>query len=376
MNITLSHIEFHLFELPLLMLLFISFCSIFISSGMGIKLRDSKQLTLFLTGFFLFLTAILASSIFALKPGMIFKALLKWTEVLFLALLVFFYIRTRKSFKKIYWVLFASMFGYSIISFYWLMTGRLAEYGFRLPGGYDSLFALSMIIPFIKKKSGTFILIGFVVIVNVFFSFSRGAWLGLVLLLAYITRFFYSKNKKRTIITLALIIGVLVAISSDNIAELVNWRWSTSFDSGNASNIERAGLIRVAFEAFLSSPLLGIGALNYSTYLINTSDLYIMRAEILETMTPHNFFLEVLSELGLFGFFALLLLFYSIYLALVFARSEKSSNYGNCYREGLLLLFFSFLFAISLGFISGGYRFYMALLFGMALSLTRAGEDD
>ncbi|HNW59348.1 MAG TPA: O-antigen ligase family protein [bacterium] len=375
MNITLSQIEFHLFELPLLAVLVVSFCTIAISRGMGVTLRDSKPLLRFLTGFFLFLIAIIASALFASKPGMIIKAFLKWTEVLVLALLVFLYIRNLQTFKTIYWVLFISMFGYSIISLYWLISGRLVEYGFRLPGGYDSLFALSMVIPFIKKKSGKFILIGLLVIAVIFFSFSRGAWLGLALLLAYMTKYFYGRNKKKTIISIVLILVAILAIKSESIIELVDWRLSTSFDSGNASNIERSGLIRVAFNAFLSSPIFGIGALNYSTYLVNTSDLYIMRAEILETMTPHNFFLEILSELGLFGFCALLLLLYSIYSALVFPRSQSHPTVGTLYQEGLFLLYFTFLFAISLGFISGGYRFYMALLFGMALSLIRAGEN-
>jgi len=232
-----------------------------------------------------------------------------------------------------------------------------------------------MVIPFIKKKSGKFILIGLLVIAVIFFSFSRGAWLGLALLLAYMTKYFYGRNKKKTIISIVLILVAILAIKSESIIELVDWRLSTSFDSGNASNIERSGLIRVAFNAFLSSPIFGIGALNYSTYLVNTSDLYIMRAEILETMTPHNFFLEILSELGLFGFCALLLLLYSIYSALVFPRSQSHPTVGTLYQEGLFLLYFTFLFAISLGFISGGYRFYMALLFGMALSLIRAGEN-
>lgn len=376
MNITLLNIEFHLFELPLLVFLSIAFINIIISEGLVIKLCTSKPLSLFLFGFSLFLTAIIASSLFAIKPIITVKAFLKWTEVLLLTLLVFFYIRDQKSFKKIYWLLFASMFGYSIISLYWLLTGRLAEYGFRMPGGYDSLFALSLIIPFIKKKTLIFYLVSIIVITNIFFSFSRGAWLGLILLLAYLMKYFYTQNRKRTIIGLVLMSVVFIAVTSENITELISWRWNTSFDAENASNIERTGLLRVAFQAFLSSPLFGIGALNYPIFLKNTSDLYIMRAEVLDTLTPHNFFLEVLSELGLFGFTALVILLYSINLAVSNRDHTENSFKDLHFREGLLLLFFTFLYSVSLGFISGGYRFYMALLFGMALSLTRIGESE
>jgi O-antigen ligase len=374
MSITILNIEFHLFELPVLVLLLCSFLLVMINDGLVIKLSDSKPLKLYVIGFLLFLVAIIISSLFATRPDLTVKALLKWLEVLVLSLLVFFNIRNTKSFNRIYWLLFFSMFGYTLLSVYSLFKGKLMEFGFRLPGGYDSLFAFSMIIPFLKKKSVIHILIAIFLVLNVFFSFSRGAWLGLILLLFYAIKHFYKINKNKTIIAVVLVSILLIMVSSESIKALIDWRWSTSFDAENASNIERSGLIRVAIEAFLSSPFFGIGALNYPTFLMHTSDLYIMRAEVLETLTPHNFFLEILCELGLLGFVALLTFFYAVYLASI-SRTINRNSFSDVYcKEGLFLLFFIYLYSISLGFISGGYRFYMALFFGMALSQTKSGE--
>jgi len=342
---------------------------------MKISLLNTKPLGQFVLGFILFLTAILTSSLFAYVPAQSIKAFIKWAEVLVLSLLIFFYIRNHISFRFVYWLLFISALGYPIISFYFLVSGRLADTGFRLPNPYDALFALCLIIPFIKRRSLSFLLLGIFLTIMVFLSFSRGAWLALAALTFYLALHFYKQNKRLTIISIAAMILFVVAISSDYLTALVNWRWHSSFDPEMASNIERAGMIRIALKAFLSNPLFGIGALNFSTYLLNTGDLYILRSEVLETLTPHNFFLEILCELGLFGFIALMMVFISVHFALKFQSPGRGLKIEKCYQEGLYLLFATFLFAIALTFIAGAYRFYLSLLCGLALSFTKAQEN-
>jgi O-antigen ligase len=70
-----------------------------------------------------------------------------------------------------------------------------------------------------------------------------------------------------------------------------------------ASNNERLILLQAAFEQFLISPFFGIGIGNFNNYAQNVLD-YSFRAT---NLSPHNLFLELLAETGIFGLFLFML---------------------------------------------------------------------
>jgi len=274
-----------------------------------------------------------------------------------------------------YWLLFVSCFGFVVYDYAIILGGRFASYHFRLPGGYDSTFALALISPYLKNGNKTAMAIALLCFSVIILSFSRGAWIACVPIMFYLGSNY--RRSKRGLIVLLPILIALFYFSSQTFRQLISWRFATAFDTESASNIERLGMAGVALSAFYSSPIFGIGALNYPSYLMANSDWGIIRSEVVTNLTPHNFFLEILAELGLFGFCAFSAILLSVFLSLRYAY--KIRHYEAISRlqlQGLTVLVVVFIISITLGYVAGHFRLYMALLFGGILTYTRIGHAD
>ena len=315
------------------------------------------------------------SALFAKNTFNVIKAFFKWAEVFVLTLLIVYSTRYRKSFSQLYWLLFIACFGFVIFGLLIIFRGQFSAHNYRLPGGYESVFALALLAPFMKKNRKV-IIISISCVLVVLLSFSRGAWIAVLPIIFYLGSEAMKKHKKM-IIFLPIIIAFIFYISSETFRQILSWRFITAFDSGSASNIERWGMAKIALSAFSSSPLFGIGALNYSSYLVEYADPGIIRSEVVATLTPHNFFLEILSELGLIGFCAFCLILASIFFALHYAHRKKNEYLiDNNQLQGLTLFIIVYLISITLGYVAGHFRFYMALLFGSILSYTKMDYEE
>ena len=115
-------------------------------------------------------------------------------------------------------------------------------------------------------------------------------------------------------------------------------------DSGiniEASSIsKRYNAIWVSFKFFRENPFLGIGIKNfsaYSTHLFGVGNI----------PATENTYLNLLSELGLFGFFIYLFIIFKIFSNLFENQKNLKTNYLKCLNKYLIYGFITFLFLMT-----------------------------
>ncbi len=153
-----------------------------------------------------------------------------------------------------------------------------------------------------------FIIVAFCLIVLM--NGSRGAVIGLAIgFLVFLS--VIVKNKKLFAITLIVvfIIGILGLHFFGNIFSLITDR----FETQGLEDEGRLGIIISSYDAFINSYFLGIGAGNFSSFMEKNYNL--------DILAPHNFFLEILVQYGLFIF----LLFIGILIRII-KKTVKNKN--------------------------------------------------
>jgi O-antigen ligase len=146
----------------------------------------------------------------------------------------------------------------------------------------------------IRPQKGRFLAI-LIIAWALFISQSRSIWLGLILSVSTII-FMLSKNKKRKL----LIIGIIIAV----VSVLILTHSHTSLLEGfigegryELNVLNRLASFSLAWESFIANPLVGIGHGNL-TYVVRGRDMVI-----------HNQILDQLSSTGILGTIPLVLLY-------------------------------------------------------------------
>jgi putative inorganic carbon (hco3(-)) transporter len=207
-------------------------------------------------------------------------------------------------------------------------------------------------------------------ILTIFFTFSRGGFLSLMVVL--ISMFLYRPPKIWQILLLLILVVFVVNMLPDQFAA----RLSTLTDlipgqvqvQGDVSFQGRASEATVAWMMFLDHPFLGVGASNYPVYYLQYSRRLGLDPR-LEQREPHDLYLEVLSEMGLSGFLVFLLILWTIFQGLGKARSDLEAadekDYGSMVAAILIGMIGYLTSAI---FIHGAYPRYFWLLAGIAMA--------
>jgi O-antigen ligase len=140
-----------------------------------------------------------------------------------------------------------------------------------------------------KNWQKGFSLLGLLIlIIAIYFTFSRAAWItGTLVILIYLSRYYI--NVVPYILVIAIFLGLL--LKSDE--RLQNRDSSTQYELLNYSN-HRILSIDFAIRIWQKQPLLGVGLGNYSTF---------SRPLGSALNTPDNMFLLTLAESGLMGLF-------------------------------------------------------------------------
>lgn len=209
----------------------------------------------------------------------------------------------------------------------------------------------------IYNKYFSRILLTFVVLVSGFavaFSFSKGAWLltiiGAFLVLASLYRY------KIIIMSILLILlSPLFSISSD--LEFIDAVLTRFADSGE-SNSARLTYIIDSFSIGMNHIFLGIGPGNYGEYS--------SKANYMQTIDPHNAYLQTFAELGIVGFILVIILYFS---ALIQAYLKSKSN------DSFILIYILILLLIADGFQSGLSLTMKILYVLLALIMSRKSEE-
>jgi len=181
-------------------------------------------------------------------------------------------------------------------------------------GAFTAMFiplALSLFLFYTKNKkvSAFYFIVGLIVIVGTFISFSRGAFIAVVagfLIIAIVTRKFKILIKA-TIITVTIVFLVNLYLP---ILKTFNERLTVENTVNSIDFIHRALSYKTAFMVLNEKPLVGIGFGQGARYFSMIKD---PRAENISTLD--NIYLNVFTETGLLGAVALfMLLGYALWL--------------------------------------------------------------
>ncbi len=374
MTVVINNVTFHVFELPFLVVCMVILLYQFARQGASIRLYEPHLMVLYLVAAVWFLSSILLSGLFAENSNIVLKSFLKWSEVFFLSVLVFL-LTGVATFKRLYWLLFLACFGFPLLTFISIGLGTESIEQYRIFSGYEPLFALVLLIPFIFEKGVVYKCLAFLCLIALIFSLSRGAWIAAFPAFFYIMFRMYQKNR-----LLALIVPlgatVLILTLFPTLLELVYWKLAAGMDLTSASNVERMGLLKISWKAFKSSPIFGIGALNFSGYILASGMMGSIKTTVVSTLTPHNFFLQLLAEEGLFGFFAFITILISLLWIQKRAHERKLGRFKHKYLTALRFLLLSYVLAISVGYVAGHFRFIFALIIGLTLSFLRVDHEN
>ena len=221
---------------------------------------------------------------------------------------------------------------------------------------YGAILALSIPINFwliynSKNKfiKNLFVLSLIIFFIGLYFSYTRAAWLSI--LIALIIYFlFYFKIKVKWLVGLVIIPLIFIFLNFTEISFLVQKNdaehttenfserlESMSNISSDASNLERLNRWNSAIKLFLKRPFWGWGPGTYSFVYApfqSSKDLTIISTNFGDGGNAHSEYLGPLAEQGLIGFIINLLLisFLFIYTGLFYIRSE------NLYYKNLTLV--------------------------------------
>lgn len=186
-----------------------------------------------------------------------------------------------------------------------------------LAGYLVSFIPLAIMVSFSKAiKKTTRLLLkleAILLMVVLFISWTRGAWLGLFISLIFLSVF---KGKK---VIYGIIIALLIAMVIS--PKWINERIISFFTLKDMSSIDRKIMWSTAVKMIEAKPLLGHGL---GTFMRNYSNY--MPSDYTEIVYAHNCYLQIAAELGIIGFIIFAWLILNFFLSSI--RKFKSEEDG------------------------------------------------
>ncbi|MEK7452794.1 MAG: O-antigen ligase family protein [Patescibacteria group bacterium] len=390
----------------LISFIFIFFIFYVLYNNIPVSLNKFKnKQVLFFIAFFLFT---LMSSFWAINPVWSIRKFLFFATLFPIYFLIIFFINSKEKLNKAskFFILggflasligifqFLSQFIFKLDSIYnfWTYNVAMFIYGqnfgsvvvqnqswFVNIGGKDYFRAISLfpdphtfalylgiLIPFTigfffynnRKKKFFYILSILVMLLALLFTFSRGAYFGLILSLIFIIGlyFFYFKiklNKKFFLFTPVVVVMLLLSFSNSVFGE----RFSSSFSLSDISNTGRIQIWKTSIDIFLDNPIFGVGLGNLPIFFDPTTS-------VKSPINAHNTYLDILSELGLIGF----LLFIGFFIYSFIFLSYKKDHF-NFLRFGIIWSLVWFLIHSFFETSIFSLQVFTSLCFVLALSL-------
>ena len=131
------------------------------------------------------------------------------------------------------------------------------------------------------------------------------------------------------------------------------------------------------YDTWLLNKYIGGGIKNFRVYCHHRQNID-KNAKFICNMHPHNYYLEILSDLGIFGSFILIIIFFNI----IYISFLKNYFSKNNYQTKILLVPFIFLFLIEIfplkstgSFFTTGNATYLFLIMSILVALARADNS-
>ena len=233
--------------------------------------------------------------------------------------------------------------------------------------GSDIFLVICAILYRETKRKASIALIIFFIIIEYLAESRAALFASLVLLLIYWALNILKKGLKHANLLFAAWIALCLMIPS-----IYVWIYTSKYSSaieaiflnytGHRFFSGRQFMWVRAFDVLLTNPLIGRGV----GFRLDTSNLY---AGAMEGMSVHNFFLYILMQMGIVGFFLFCYLFFVLWKQ----YSDIGTKQANCLRAFLLALLLQQTF--SLGLVSGKMGFAFVCWFLLLIGAKRS-EDS
>ena len=225
-------------------------------------------------------------------------------------------IRTKKDCIYLIKVIRISLFLYLIISIVFLF---LKGFHGRFGSIHEPIFAgqilgagfINYLLMYFEKKKIIILMISFLFLIMAFLTGTRAVFIAILVIIIinylFIKELLFEKKINYKEIIFFVITLILVFLFSNNIYfftsdEIFNSRIIKLIESESIN--DRLQLYKLAIESFINNPIKGIGTGGFKSVAISHIEWYRYK-DIVEPnlfVYPHNVFLEILCELGIFGF--------------------------------------------------------------------------
>jgi len=351
----------------------------------------------------------LASLLYAADPTRVTDALSNFVKDAIIVFVVITLIHTGKTLRYVIWTLLAAGIFLGTISVYQQLTGTFenpywgfgqakignivgetSDYRIGGPGLGANTYAqfLLILVPLAldrvwreQSRPGRVLAVYAlsVCLLTIFFTFSRGAFIALVMVLAIML--VYHPPRPRFIV-LTVLIGILLVrfLPDQYTARLLTLTQlqigSTEENLADSSFRGRLSENSSAWLMFNDHPILGVGLNNFK-YHYQSYSRNLGLDPRREERSPHSFYLEIASELGIMGMAWLVALqwvtFRSLYEArrdFIAAKKPQYADIALAFGVGIL----SFLFTSI--FLHVSHLRYLWLIYGIALAMPHAARTE
>ena len=351
----------------------------------------------------------LASILYAADPTRVNEALSDFIKDAIIVFVVITLIHTGGTLRNVIWTLLAAGIFMGTISVYQQLTGTFENpyWGFGVsnvanivgesnayriggPGLGPNTYAqfLLILVPLAldrvwreQSRLGYFLAIYAlsVCILTIFFTFSRGAFIGLVIVLTIM--FIYRPPRPRYILFTVLLGLLLIRFLPSQytarvltLGELVPGSQDENVDDSSFRG--RISENTSAWLMFNDHPILGVGLNNFK-YHYQSYSRNIGLDPRREERSPHSLYLEFASELGVIGLIWLVALqwitFRSLYQArrdFIAAQKSQYADIALAFGVGILSFLFTGIF------LHVAHPRYLWLIYGIALAMPHAARTE
>ncbi len=359
---------------------------------------------------FLFFVVFAASFLMASDKDRALAAILDTGKDIIVIYCLLLTLRTPEALKRSVWVVILVTLALSLLGIYQLVTGNYLQDFFglamvkmdsfsgsatpRLGGpinapnmwGQTVVSVIALVIFRIIHERGMVKLFAALVLGVLLYvtlnTYSRGAYLALAVVLLLIFFVFEDKFSPMVVIAvIGLMILVIPLIPANYTERFKSLLALTSSDENSIYQDEslrgRSSELLTGLSMFKSSPLLGIGALNYKpNYQKFSQNIGIeLRAE---PRDPHSLYVQLLAENGLLGFLAFIGVIASLFGGL--AKAKRSVEYLPILKQtwspwisSLQASLVGYLIAAT--FLHGAYIRYFWILAGLGIAAIRITDE-
>ncbi|MDH5570140.1 MAG: O-antigen ligase family protein [Gammaproteobacteria bacterium] len=322
---------------------------------------------------------ILLSVPFGVYPGQSVAFLLQnYWKMLIMFFLVLGYITSKDDINKLIWVYICAV---GLLSASTVMTSGDSRMAISsdIYDANDTALQFLLAFPFIlwklKASKGlrriALLAIGFIILVGMVKTGSRGGFLGLVvIIMLFVLQLKKLENTSliKGFFLISIVSGVIIYNSNDAYIERISTLFNISDDYNLTSSTGRIEIWKRGIDMMVNNPMLGVGVINFISaegmFYIDTGSRW---------NAAHNSFIQIGSELGFPGLIAFcLLIYYSVKNIRKIAYDNTKISEDLFWRYTALSIVGSWIgFVVSGSLLSAAYTSFFYFLLALSLVFIR-----